>query len=181
MTPPEDAEDSVAALRALPFTYPERGWTAWDRPPAGYHAIQRSAVVGRGRAAFESAADDLMSWRVHRRAGLRLVATDRVAVVGARVLLRVGFGPFTATAPCQVVWTLQEENRRGFAYGTLVGHPESGEESFTVTLTDDGRVIFTVRAFSRPATLLARLGGPVATLVQGIITRRYLTAARVRS
>jgi len=36
--------------------------------------------------------------------------------------------------------------------------------------------VFTVTAFSRPATLLARLGGPVGQLAQNLLTDRYLTA-----
>jgi uncharacterized protein (UPF0548 family) len=46
---------------------------------------------------------------------------------------------------------IDEENRRGFAYGTPPGHPEQGEEAFVVALREDGQVTFTVTAFSRPA------------------------------
>jgi uncharacterized protein (UPF0548 family) len=170
------SDDPANALRDLPFTYPERGWTAWSQPPAGYRAAQRSAVLGSGPEVFERAATALLSWQMHRLAGIRLLATDRTAVVGARVLLRVGLGPLAVTAPCQVVYTVREDHRRGFAYGTLTGHPVSGEESFVVHLGDDESVTFTVRAFSRPATALARLGGPFTPLVQQFGTGRYLAA-----
>lgn len=169
-------DDVAAALRDLPFTYPERGWTAWSEPPEGYTAVQRSAVLGSGRELFERAATGLMNWQMHRRAGFRLIATDQTAVVGARVLLSVGPGRLAVHAPCQVVYTVHEEHRRGFAYGTLTGHPVSGEESFIVRLGADGRVIFTIRAFSRPGTLVARLGGPFTGLAQQVGTSRYLTA-----
>ena len=33
-------------------------------------------------------------------------------------------------APCRVVYVIDEPDIRGFAYGTLPGHPESGEERF---------------------------------------------------
>jgi uncharacterized protein (UPF0548 family) len=170
------SDDPVNALRDLPFTYPERGWTAWSQPPYGYHAAQRSAVLGAGPELFARAGVALMEWRMHRRAGIELIATDHKAVVGARVLLRVGLGPLAVTAPCQVVYTVHDDHHRGFAYGTLTGHPVSGEESFVVTLGPDDRVTFTVRAFSRPATLLARLGGPFTPLVQQFGLSRYLQA-----
>ncbi len=51
MTVPEDAD----ALRDLPFTYAERGWTAWATPPVGYRAAQRSVVLGSGPELFEQA------------------------------------------------------------------------------------------------------------------------------
>ena len=38
----------------------------------------------------------------------------------------------------------------------------------------DGLVQFEVVAFSRPATVLAKLGGPITSWVQQAITTRYL-------
>jgi uncharacterized protein (UPF0548 family) len=40
-------------------------------------------------------------------------------------------------APCRVIYTITEPRRKGFAYGTLPGHPESGEEAFTISQCDD--------------------------------------------
>ncbi|WP_422678085.1 DUF1990 family protein [Blastococcus brunescens] len=67
---------------------------------------------------------------------------------------------------------------RGFAYGTLPGHPESGEECFLVRLTPGGEVVYEIRAFFRLASPLARLGGPVSLLAQRLATDRYVTAIR---
>ena len=46
-----------------------------------------------------------------------------------------------------------------------------------LTRLSDGRITFTVTAFSRPATRLARVGGPIARSVQDRVSRRYLRAA----
>ena len=54
-----------------------------------------------------------------------------------------------------------------FAYGTLSGHVESGEERFTVRfdpLTQE--VVYEIAAFSRPAMILTRLGYPFARRLQ---------------
>ena len=40
--------------------------------------------------------------------------------------------------------------------------------------TSDGGATLVITAFSRPASALARLGGPVSGAVQSWITRRYL-------
>ncbi|GAA2167730.1 DUF1990 family protein [Humibacillus xanthopallidus] len=69
-----------------------------------------------------------------------------------------------------------EPRRRGFAYATLQGHPESGEERFVLDHDIDGDIRFTVTAVSRPASQLARLGGPISRAVQGRMTQRYLAA-----
>ncbi|MFL6182321.1 MAG: DUF1990 family protein [Actinomycetes bacterium] len=64
----------------------------------------------------------------------------------------------------------------GFSYGTLQGHPESGEEAFVIRLLEDGAVIGSVAAFSRPARWFTRLAPPASRAVQREIARRYLRA-----
>ena len=64
--------------------------------------------------------------------------------------------------------------RFGFAYGTLPGHPEQGEEAFHVHRDASGVVTVEIVAFSRPASLLARLGSPVARAIQQRTTRSYV-------
>ena len=54
-----------------------------------------------------------------------------------------------------------------FAYGTLGGHAESGEERFRVPLDPPSeRVVYEIAAFSRPAVLLSKLGYPLARRLQ---------------
>ena len=74
----------------------------------------------------------------------------------------------------RVVYVVDEPRRRGFAYGTLPGHPETGEEAFVVELQEGDEVTFTITAFSRPASRLARAAGPVGRRIQGWATNRYL-------
>lgn len=76
--------------------------------------------------------------------------------------------------PCRVVYSADETGRAGFAYGTLPGHPEVGEEAFHVLRCPSGEVTFEVTAFSRPGDLVSRLAGPVGRVVQKSVTRRYL-------
>ena len=93
---------------------------------------------------------------------------------GMTAQLRVPFGPFHMAAPIRVVYVLDEPMRRGFAYGTLQGHPQSGEEAFLVELRDDGTVWFVLRAFSQPSSGFWRLASPMLRLAQSRITARYL-------
>jgi uncharacterized protein (UPF0548 family) len=159
-------------LAALPLTYDEVGATAGPLP-AGYHHVQKSAIIGHGRPRFEKAAEKAMRWGMLRGAGLRVEATSEVAAVGSEVIVQLG----PVRAPCRVVYVVDEPDRRGFAYGTLPGHAESGEERFAVRYdpaTDE--VHAEVVAFSRHATWWSRLGSPVTSVAQRVITERYLTA-----
>ena len=80
-------------------------------------------------------------------------------------------------APCRVVYVLNEEDRRGFAYGTLPGHAETGEELFAVRYDPaSGTVTAEVTAFSRHGTWWSRLAGPFTALVQRTVSRRYVKA-----
>lgn len=157
-------------LAALPLTYTEVGATAGPLP-AGYHHVHESAVIGRGRQRFDEAADAVMRWGMLRGAGLRVDATTEVAAVGSDVIVRLG----PVRAPCRVVYVLDEPDHRGFAYGTLPGHAETGEELFAVRYdTTDAAVYAEVTAFSRHGTWWSRLAGPVTALVQRIVSKRYL-------
>jgi uncharacterized protein (UPF0548 family) len=65
--------------------------------------------------------------------------------------------------PCRVVY--REES--AFAYGTLPGHVERGEERFAVRYDPvSERVHYEITAFSRPAALVARVGLPWARRTQ---------------
>ncbi|MET9019687.1 DUF1990 domain-containing protein [Actinopolymorpha sp. NPDC004070] len=163
-------------LAAAPFTYPEVGATAGESPP-GYGLVTRSVRVGQGQGSFDSCTNALLGWEVHRRAGLGVYADQPRATPGAVVVVVVGVGRWGVVAPCRVVHLLDEPDRRGFAYGTLPGHPEQGEESFVVARETDGTVTFTVTAFSRPGNLLTRVGGPFARRTQDLFVGRYLRAA----
>jgi len=155
-------------------TYPEVGASREDPMPAGYGHVRRDVTLGHGRAVFERAVEGLFGWQMHRGAGLGISSTEERAARGADVVLRAG----PLRIPCRVVYTVDDANCRGFAYGTLPGHPEQGEEAFLVDLTDAGEVRFRIRAFSRPASLLARAGGPVTRLIQQYATDRYVRAIR---
>lgn len=133
------------------LTYPEIGVSRDRHSPSGYGTVQRNVIIGGGRPAFERAADGLLSWQMHRKAGLRPTSSSSRAAAGVTVLPRAGRRPFQLAIPCRVVSTLEEKDRRGFGYGTLPGHPEQGEEAFIVEMGHTGDVCFRIWAFSRLA------------------------------
>nr|WP_281381894.1 DUF1990 domain-containing protein [Conyzicola lurida] len=110
--------------------------------------------------------------------GETVFAPDGTALIapGDTVLLSIRFWPVWVKAPARVVYVVDEPSRRGFAYGTLPGHPEDGEEAFLVEQTEDGAVWMVIRAFSRPAAWYWWLVAPVLRATQWFYTRRYLRA-----
>lgn len=102
--------------------------------------------------------------------GEPFIAPGDTAVLGIRV------GPKHFKAPVRVIYLVDERDRRGFAYGTLPGHPEQGEIAFIVDRTDDGSVWLTIRSFSRPGSKLTWLGYPIARWVAAKTTEKYFRA-----
>jgi uncharacterized protein (UPF0548 family) len=74
----------------------------------------------------------------------------------------------------RIVYVIDEPRRFGFAYGTLPGHAERGEERFTVEWLGDDTVWYDVLAFSRPRHILARLAYPLTRMFQ----RRFGRASK---
>lgn len=163
-------------LRNADFTYSEVGATRGDTLPTGYGYLRRRLEVGAGTERFEEAARVLLGWNMHRRAGVHVRASSDYIVQGAVAVLRLGVGRLGVDAPVRVAYLVAEPSRKGFAYGTLPGHPETGEEAFVVELHKGGAVTFTITAFSRPSMLLARVGGPISHGIQSWLTTRYLRA-----
>lgn len=171
-----DLPAEVRTALSAPLTYPEVGQSLNADGPAGYRHIEQCVRVGKGRETFNLAADALMSWQVHRGAGLDVLASSDQVTEGSVAIVRLTMGPFRIDGPNRVVAVLDDPDRRGFAYGTLDGHPEQGEQAFVVEIDADGTVLFTVRSFTKRASLLALLGGPLNARIQDQISERYLMA-----
>jgi uncharacterized protein (UPF0548 family) len=165
----------LSELARAELTYPEVGATAGELP-AGYRHVVRTAQLGHGDEVFERCSRAVLSWELHRGAGLVVHPSHPVAQPDAVVAVVFGVGRVGVVAPCRVVYVVAEDDRRGFAYGTLPGHPESGEEAFVVSRRSDGSVVLEVTAFSRPAHLVSRLGDPVIRQIQRWMTDRYISA-----
>lgn len=162
----------LSDLAALPLTYSEVGATAGTLP-SGYRHVQKSAVIGKGRARFDEVGATGMRWGMLRGAGLKVEATTEVAEVGSEVIVHLG----PMRAPCRVVYVVDEPDRRGFAYGTLPGHTETGEELFSVRYDPATEEVHAeVTAFSRHATWWSKAAGPITSLLQRVVTDRYLRA-----
>jgi uncharacterized protein (UPF0548 family) len=175
---PDDAARQTILERgaSASLTYGEVGATRAGALPHGYtHDRYRLDLEPES---FARACDGLRAWQAHLGAGIDVYPRDAPLHVGTDVIVAARAGPLHALAPCRVVYVVDEADRFGFAYGTLPGHPERGEEAFVVERDAGGDTTFTIVAFSRPAELLARLGKPVARTIQRRTTHAYLDALR---
>jgi uncharacterized protein (UPF0548 family) len=155
-------------------TYPEQGETRSERLPIGYHHDRRELGLGQGDRAWERACDAIRRWEAHRSSGFVITPAGVAIEAGATVVASRPVGPIILAIPCRIIYRTDEPNEFGFAYGTLPGHPERGEEAFHVRRGPDGSVTAQIVAFSRPDDLLTRIAAPVARRIQAVATSRYL-------
>jgi len=171
---------TVTGVDVQELTYPGAGRTepGGGPPPPGYRVMHRCAVLGGGLYLMARATEALMTFEMHRAAGLRPAANARRAHVGVTVTTKLGVGPLSIPAPCRVVWSRESARIAGFGYGTLPGHPASGEEAFILECDNGQAVTFTVTTFSRPERWFMRAAGPVGPALQTLMMRRYIGALR---
>ncbi len=173
----------VQAAAAAELTYDFVGSTlaseAW--PQRTPH--QDEIALGRGAAAFDAAVVGLREWVCQQGIGAKVHPADAPLEVGSNLLVVLAAGPFSIIVPDRVVAVVDEPRRFGFAYGTLDGHQERGEESFLIEHLDDDSVRATIRVDAVAATLVARLAAPAVRVIQRRALRGYLKAlqAHVRT
>lgn len=171
-----ERDELLAEARAARPTYDHVGSTLDSRSDTATSVREHHIALGRGPVAFELAREGLRSWVTHTGINAVIEPPNQRVELGATVLVVLRLGPAFVVAPDRVVRVIDEPRRFAYAYGTLPGHPERGEESFTVEQLDDGIVRATIRVQARAATPAARAVGPVVRLLQSAALRRYLRA-----
>jgi len=168
---PSDARIEVflAHQKDLPFSYNEVG-ASQISIPSGYPVNHRRIQLGSGADAFARARDAIQSWTMYKLAWTRLY--PKAAPVAARevVCVVVNHGFCWSLNPCRIIYVSEENGvveKFGFAFGTLPGHSEEGEERFTVEWRHaDDSVWFELLSFARPHHILAKIGFPFVGLFQ---------------
>jgi uncharacterized protein (UPF0548 family) len=144
------------------LTYAEVGATRREPLPKGYRHLHYRTLIGVGDDVLRRAGEAILTFAMHRGIGAQVRTVADRAVPGVR--LRIGLGPLDV--PCEVVYTADDADWAGFAYGTLPGHQARGEEAFFVHREADGRVWFSVTSFSAPARWPMVVAGPLGVLLQ---------------
>ena len=156
------------------FSYPEVGATG-ATTPAGYNIDHNRIRIGTGEDTFESAKTAIRSWKMFDMEWVKLFYDSTPIEIERTVAIlvkHVGFYSLNAARIVYVVDEIAEVQRFGFAYGTLIEHGEIGEARFSVELHNGtGEVWYDLYAFSRPGSLLAKIGYPLSRYLQKAFAR----------
>ncbi|HUR20805.1 MAG TPA: DUF1990 domain-containing protein [Vicinamibacterales bacterium] len=176
----EVIERLITESRELPLSYGPVGLV--QHSSKAFDVDKTAVVIGRGAADFERARAALATWKQFDVGWAELFPKNAPVETGTVVMLLVRHLGFWSLNGCRVVYRVGEtdpDRRFGFAYGTLSNHSELGEEIFEVDFdpaTDD--VSYRIHAASRPRAALARLGYPIARLLQARFRRDSVKAMK---
>ena len=170
---PEELDRLLAAAGTAGHTYDHVGSTLRGEPPA--HRREHR-FVREVEGTLEAAADRLRAWAAHE--GIRARSHPPVAPLeaGTTLLVVAPFGPLEMAVPNRIVGVVDEPERFGFAYGTLEGHDEVGEELFLAEVTGPRRLRLSATIHAGPGSVPARLAAPLVTFLSHTAARRYLEA-----
>jgi uncharacterized protein (UPF0548 family) len=149
----------------LDITYTPLSGTALPTKIDGYDNDYQRVKVGNGRM-FPS------QWT-------KILPEQASIVVGEIVAMYARFGGLWWRNSCRIIYVIDESTRFGFAYGTLPGHVECGEELFLVEIDTAGDVWYTIKAFSKPRFWMARIGYPIMRLLQAKFRKDSGNAMRI--
>lgn len=171
------------AQAKLDFSYSAVGATAIV-PPPGYVVDHTRIKLGVGEQVFELAKSSIRRWE-HFQLGWVEASPTETPIQKGEVVAVLGhvLGLWWLNA-CRIVYVVDEIGlitRFGFAYGTLPGHAESGEERFLIEWNrSDDSVWYDILAFSQPNYFVTRIGYPLVRLFQKKFARDS-AAAMVRA
>jgi uncharacterized protein (UPF0548 family) len=126
--------------KLLDITYENRGASAKTEKVPGFDNDFQRVHIGQGAAAFVQAGETV-------------------------AMYAKAFGIWWRNS-CRIIYIVNEPGRFGFAYGTLPGHIECGEELFQVEQDENGQVWYTLRAFSKPKRWYAKIAYPLMRMFQ---------------
>lgn len=170
----EETARVLRAQSALPFSYPSVGVTLGRcDPPAGFLRLEHQVLLGQGERCFAAACAALARWEMYPASWFRITADGEGLEAGRIFVNRIHHLGVWSLNGCRIIDTLEGEGetgslcQRGLAFGTLPSHEEAGEERFRVTWDRQSDAVhYDILSYSRPQSVLSRIGAPVVRLFQ---------------
>jgi uncharacterized protein (UPF0548 family) len=178
---PQTIRRFLTEQAVLDFSYSAVGATA-TIPPTDYVVDRTRIKLGKGESVFRSARAALQRWEQFRLGWVEAWPPDTPIKTGEVVAVMGRAIGLWWLNSARIVYVVDESgpiSKFGFAYGTLPGHIESGEERFLIEWDQgENSVWYDILAFSRPNHFLIRLGNPVVRKAQKRFGRDSAAAMR---
>ncbi|MEK7255023.1 MAG: DUF1990 domain-containing protein [Bacteroidota bacterium] len=160
----------ISSQNHLPFSYEPLHTTQQNQAIPDFDNDFLRVKIGEGETDFHQACEAIRRWQMFPAAWTKIFPENAPIEAGTTVAMCARFLGIWWGLPCRILYVVNEPGRFGFAYGTLPGHVEQGEELFLVEL-ENGEVFYQIKAISRPRHWLAKLGYPLMRLLQSKFRR----------
>ena len=165
----------MSAQQNQKFSYREVGYSRQGQT-RGYSIDHNRIKLGQGVDIFERAKQAITQWKMFDMPWIDLCWPDTPIEPGSTVAVVISHFGFWSVNLSRIVFV---EDPSSFAYGTLAEHAESGEEKFSVIWNaSDDSVWYDIVAFSKPNHALAKIGYPLARLLQKRFARDSVAAMK---
>jgi uncharacterized protein (UPF0548 family) len=167
----EKIDHFLVSLQEKQLTYSPAGMTKdSSTAPAGYITDHNRIRLGKSAKVFDQSVNALNNWQHFNLGWLNVSDIHTNIEAGMQIGLICSFAPIWLLFACRILYVINEDGpikKCGFVYGTLPGHPETGEERFTIEWHDeDDSVWYDLLAFSKPGNLLTTIGYPLTRTLQ---------------
>lgn len=159
------------------FSFPNVGATRIETQK-GYDNDESFVYLGHGEDIWNNAKRVLIEWKQFPAPWTRIYSTMTSIEKGNSVVVLFKIIGIWWINSARIVYTFDEKNKFGFAYGTLPGHVEKGEECFWVKRDSKGNVFYCIKAFSKPAYWFVWLAYPLARMYQRRFVRESMAIVK---
>jgi len=150
-------------VKDLPFSYAQVGASRTVLPQE-YFSFRYRRPMGKGRENFVRVKMALQNWQMLNLGWFKLYFSNTPIEKGQVICTLIKVAGVWFLNPCRIVYVVDgvggkdKKQQFGFAYGTLPGHVEQGEELFLVEWSpEEDTVWYEVRAFSKHAHILPKV------------------------
>jgi len=158
----------LLSLKDAPLSYVPVGCTRDERQeepvPKGFNRDHERMLLGKGEDVFRRACQAIQTWQMMPPSVVRPCPAGVPIEEGAMManIFRAWTLGGWLVLPTRILYLIEETKghftRSGFAYGTVQGHWEHGEERFLIEWDRrDDSVWYDLLVFSRPQHPLAKL------------------------
>lgn len=177
-----EVQSYLSECEKLPLSYSENCMTKeTDKSFKGYKFDCHRIKLGKGQRVYKAAIKALQAWQQFNLGWVEIANNGAPIKPGTTAIIVVSMKLFWVMCACKIVYLLEDQHKFGFAYGTLEGHPESGEELFLVEFNpEDESVWYEIRAFSKPGLILVSLVYPFTRGMQKKFARESCKIMQIK-
>jgi len=177
---PNDGElrKLIKHFSKLSYSYRHPGFTRATGECSGFVVDHNRALLGSTDEDWDRARKAIRDWKMFHQDWIKLCWPYKQIKPGVTVAILASHFGFWSVSGARIIYSIDEEDCYGFAYGTTTSHMERGEERFLVERLEDGSVWFDLYAVSRPQHLMAKLFYPITRRLQRKFAKGAVQAMR---